>query len=43
VPTFDAVRELTRAPQPSAIPVLGEANLDLGRYDQLLASRGRHA
>jgi transcriptional regulator with XRE-family HTH domain len=43
VPTFDAVRDLIRAPQPTAIPVLGKANLDLEIYDQLLAEGGRHA
>jgi transcriptional regulator with XRE-family HTH domain len=43
VPTFDAVRELIRAPGPTRIPVLGAANLDLEIYDQLLAEGGRHA
>jgi transcriptional regulator with XRE-family HTH domain len=43
LPAFDAVRELIRAPGKATIPVLGEANLDLGIYDQLLAEGGRHA
>jgi transcriptional regulator with XRE-family HTH domain len=43
VPTFDAVRDLIRPPGVPTIPVLSVANLDLGRYDQLLAQGGRHA
>lgn len=43
LPTFDAVRDLIRAPQPTVLPLLGEANLDLGIYDQLLGEGGRHA
>ncbi len=43
LPTFDAVRELIRAPGVPTLPVLGEATLDLGIYDQLLAEGGRHA
>jgi len=43
LPTFDAVRELIRAPGLPTIPVLSAANLDLGIYDQLLAEGGRHA
>jgi transcriptional regulator with XRE-family HTH domain len=43
LPTFDAVRELIRAPGSPAIPALSEANLDLGIYDQLLAEGGHHA
>src|SRR5262249_49763272 len=42
-PTFDAVRDLMRPPTPAAVPVLGEAVLDLGIYDRLLAEERRHA
>ena len=40
VPTFDAVRELVRTPQPVAVPQLQSAPLDFGVYDRLLPSRG---
>lgn len=38
LPTFDAVRELVREPQPPALPQLSAPVLDLGIYDQLLPS-----
>ena len=41
-PTFDAVRALIRAPGPTAIPILTDANLDLAIYDQLLTAGGQH-
>ncbi len=39
VPTFDAVRELVREPQPVAVPPLRAPVLNLDIYDQLLPSR----
>ncbi len=39
VPTFDAVRDLVREPQPVAVPHLSAPALDLSRYDQLLPSQ----
>ena len=42
VPTFDATRDLVQAPRPCAVPVVTPAVLDLGVYDQLLASRCAH-
>lgn len=39
VPTFDAVRELVREPQPLHVPQLSTPALDLGIYDQLLPSQ----
>jgi hypothetical protein len=38
-PTFDAVRELVHEPQPLCVPELSAPVLDLGIYDQLLASQ----
>lgn len=38
VPTFDAVRDLVRLPQ---IPALGQMNVNLQAYDQLLSSQLR--
>lgn len=38
-PTFDAVRELVREPQPLRIPELSVPVLDLGIYDHLLPSQ----
>jgi len=43
VPTFDAVRQLVRAPGPPAIPTLTTPEIDLGAYDRLLAGGTRHA
>lgn len=43
LPTFDAVRDLVRVPQASAVPALTPASLDLRAYDQLLPSRSAHA
>jgi hypothetical protein len=40
VPTFDAVRELVREPQPLVVPNLQAPPLDLGIYDDLLPSQG---
>ena len=40
VPTFEAVRELVRTPQPLAVPELRAAPLDFGVYDRLLPSHG---
>ena len=37
-PTFDAVRELVREPQPTLLPHLSAPVVDLGIYDQLLPS-----
>lgn len=42
VPTFDAVRELVRQPQPSAVPELRMPAVTYGLYDQLLPSRSAH-
>jgi len=39
-PTYDAVRELVRMPNASAIPVLSHTVIDLGIYDRLLAQEG---
>jgi hypothetical protein len=39
VPTFDAVRELVRSPEPVPVPQLCTPALDLSIYDQLLSSR----
>jgi len=39
VPTFDAVRELVRQPQPTAVPALTMPAVTYGVYDQLLPSR----
>lgn len=39
VPTFDAVRELVREPQPLRVPELSVPVLDLGIYDHLLPSQ----
>ena len=41
IPTFEAVRELVRAPQPVAVPQLQSAPLDFGVYDRLLPSQGQ--
>jgi transcriptional regulator with XRE-family HTH domain len=41
-PTFDAVRDLVRLPQATALPVLGTPVLDLAAYDRLLPSRCAH-
>jgi hypothetical protein len=38
IPTFDAVRELVREPQPLALPQVSAPALDLGLYDRLLLS-----
>jgi Mu transposase, C-terminal domain len=38
LPTFDAVRELVREPQPLTLPQLRMPALDLGIYDRLLPS-----
>jgi hypothetical protein len=38
VPTFEAVRELVRTPQPVSVPELRAAPLDFGIYDRLLPS-----
>jgi transposase len=43
LPTFDAVRDLVRIPQASAVPALAPAPLDLAAYDRLLPSRSAHA
>src|SRR6266699_1730653 len=40
VPTFDAVRDLVRVPQ---IPALGQMNVNLQAYDQLLSSQQRRS
>jgi hypothetical protein len=42
VPTFDAVRELVRQPQPTAVPALTMPAVTYGVYDQLLPSRSAH-
>jgi hypothetical protein len=42
VPAFDAVRELVRQPQPSAVPALAMPAVTYGVYDQLLLSRSAH-
>lgn len=42
VPTFDAVRELVRQPQPTAVPTLTMPAVTYGVYDQLLPSRSAH-
>jgi len=42
VPTFDAVRELVRQPQPIAVPALTMPTVTYGVYDQLLPSRSAH-
>jgi hypothetical protein len=42
-PTFDAVRELVREPQPLRMPDLSVPVLDLGIYDQLLPSQATAA
>ncbi len=42
VPTFDAVRELVRQPQPLAVPSLTMPAVTYGVYDQLLPSRSAH-
>ena len=39
VPTFDAVRELVRQPQPPVLPALAMPAVALGVYDQLLVRR----
>lgn len=39
VPTFDAVRELVREPEPPCVPALSTPVLDLSLYDQLLPSQ----
>jgi len=41
-PTFDAVRELVRQPQPTAVPALTMPAVTYGVYDQLLPSRSAH-
>ena len=41
-PTFDAVRELVRQPQPTAVPALTMPAVSFGVYDQLLPSRSAH-
>ena len=43
VPTFDAVRELVREPEPLRVPALSAPALDLGVYDQLLPSQAASA
>ena len=40
VPTFDAVRDLVRVPQ---IPALGQMNVNLQAYDQLVSSQQRRS
>jgi hypothetical protein len=40
VPTFDAVRDLVRVPQ---VPVLGQMQVNLQVYDQLLSSQQRRS
>jgi transposase len=42
LPTFDAVRDLVRVPQATAVPLLAPARLDLTSYDRLLSSRPAH-
>jgi hypothetical protein len=42
LPTFVAVRDLVRAPQPSAVPQVQAPTLDLSPYDQLIPSRRTH-
>jgi transposase len=42
VPTFDAVRDLVRQPQPPAVPDLHMPAVTYGHYDQLLPSRSAH-
>jgi hypothetical protein len=42
VPTFDAVRELVRQPQPTVAPVLTMPAVTYGLYDQLLLGRCGH-
>lgn len=39
LPTFDAVREVVREPQPLRVPQLSTPELDLGIYDHLLPSQ----
>jgi len=41
-PTFDAVRELVRQPQPTAVPALTMPAVTYGVYDRLLPSRSAH-
>ncbi len=41
-PTFDAVRDLVRQPQPVAVPDLRMPAVAYGVYDQLLPSRSAH-
>ncbi len=40
VPTFNAVRDLVRLPQ---VPALGQMNVNLQAYDQLLSSQQRRS
>jgi hypothetical protein len=40
VPTFDAVRDLVRVPQ---VPALGQMQVNLQVYDQLLSSQQRRS
>jgi hypothetical protein len=41
-PTFDAVRELVRQPQPTAVPALTMPAVTYSVYDRLLPSRSAH-
>lgn len=42
LPTFVAVRDLVRVPQPSVLPQVQTPTLDLSPYDQLIPSRRTH-
>jgi hypothetical protein len=42
VPTFDAVRDLVRQPQPLTVPALTMPAVTYGLYDRLLPSRSAH-
>jgi len=44
LPEFEAVRELVSTNKPTAIPVIGKANINLSHYDALIPSKGhQHA